>query len=263
MRRNIARPFWRYYGGKFRAAAKYPAPEFKTIVEPFCGAAGYSCLYPHHDVLLIDASEKVCAVWEFLIGASACEILRLPDLTRGQSVDELLIPQEAKWFLGFWCNNGAATPRKSPTIWAYQATSRHKGWNHPETKQAIARQVEQIKHWRVLHGTYAEAPNIEATWFIDPPYQGAAGSHYPKGSNAIDYLRLGAWCKARTGQAIVCEGPEANWLPFAPFAKIKSTSSKNRAGHSREFIWTNQLNRQMTIERFLLNNVSATRIEET
>jgi len=36
------RPFWRYYGGKFRAAPRYPTPTHKTIVEPFAGAAGYS-----------------------------------------------------------------------------------------------------------------------------------------------------------------------------------------------------------------------------
>lgn len=36
------KPFWRYYGGKYRAAPRYPVPLHRTIVEPFAGAAGYS-----------------------------------------------------------------------------------------------------------------------------------------------------------------------------------------------------------------------------
>ena len=32
------RPFFSYYGGKWRSAVKhYPAPEFDQIVEPFAG----------------------------------------------------------------------------------------------------------------------------------------------------------------------------------------------------------------------------------
>jgi len=33
------RPFWCYFGGKWRAAPHYPAPMHPTIVEPFAGAA--------------------------------------------------------------------------------------------------------------------------------------------------------------------------------------------------------------------------------
>ena len=39
------RPFFCYYGGKWRAAPKYPPPEHDTIVEPFAGAAGYATRY--------------------------------------------------------------------------------------------------------------------------------------------------------------------------------------------------------------------------
>jgi hypothetical protein len=33
----MLRPFWRYYGGKWRAAPRYPAPRYDTIIEPFAG----------------------------------------------------------------------------------------------------------------------------------------------------------------------------------------------------------------------------------
>lgn len=36
------KPFFTFYGGKWRAAPHYAPPEFATIVEPFAGAAGYS-----------------------------------------------------------------------------------------------------------------------------------------------------------------------------------------------------------------------------
>jgi len=42
----MLRPFWRYYGGKWRAAPRYPAPRHDLIIEPFAGAAGYAMRYP-------------------------------------------------------------------------------------------------------------------------------------------------------------------------------------------------------------------------
>jgi hypothetical protein len=229
----ITGPFWRYYGGKWRAAPLYPQPRHKQIIEPFAGAAGYSLRYAHHDVLLIDASEKVCGVWDYLIHASAAEIRALPDLVRGVSVDDYAIPQEARWLLGFWCNEGAAQPCKSPSIWNADHGS---NWNNAG-RSRCARQAASIRHWRVMHGTYRDAPECEASWFVDPPYQGKPGSHYPNGSRDIDYTDLGLWCQDRQGQVTVCEGPDADWMPFEPLATTTATPGKTRAGKSAEVIW--------------------------
>ena len=35
----------------------------------------------------------------------------------------------------------------------------------------IANQLENIRHWKIIHGSYEDLENVEATWFIDPPYQ--------------------------------------------------------------------------------------------
>ena len=48
------KPFFRYYGGKWRDCAKYPPPQFDTIVEPFAGSAGYSVR--HHTRMIEDES---------------------------------------------------------------------------------------------------------------------------------------------------------------------------------------------------------------
>ena len=47
------RPFFGFYGGKWRDAPKhYPFPEHDTIVEPFAGSAGYSVRYSDRNVIL-------------------------------------------------------------------------------------------------------------------------------------------------------------------------------------------------------------------
>jgi hypothetical protein len=52
------------------------------------------------------------------------------------------------------------------------------GWN-ARSRERIASQVERIRHWQIVQGDYAKAPDVDATWFIDPPYVGRAGRHYP------------------------------------------------------------------------------------
>lgn len=62
-------PFFCYYGGKWRAALKYPKPAFAKVIEPFAGAAGYSLRYPHLDVTLYEidpvvfGEKKTLAEW--------------------------------------------------------------------------------------------------------------------------------------------------------------------------------------------------------
>ena len=49
------RPFFGYYGGKWRDALKhYPEPDHETIVEPFAGSAGFSLRYAHRKIILCE-----------------------------------------------------------------------------------------------------------------------------------------------------------------------------------------------------------------
>jgi site-specific DNA-adenine methylase len=95
----MLRPFWRYYGGKWRAAPHYPAPRYDVIVEPFAGAAGYSMRYPDRHVELFDASPYVVGVWSYLIRVSPREIQAIPEV---EAIADLpvWVPQEDRRWAG-------------------------------------------------------------------------------------------------------------------------------------------------------------------
>lgn len=234
MSRSGLKPFFCYFGGKWRAAPRYPAPVYDTIIEPFAGAAGYATRYYDRNVRLIDANEKICAVWDYLIRVSQCEVLLLPiDVNDG--VDSLSVSQEAKWLIGFWLNGGCASPRKSPSAWMRSGVSPTSYWGET-IRYRIATQVDKIRHWTITLGSYDVAQDNVATWFVDPPYQ-FAGKAYPTKFN--DFQSLAQFCKTRRGQVIVCEAFGANWLPFESIGHVKSANGIGRSGRSHEVMWTN------------------------
>ena len=229
------RPFFGYYGGKWRDALKnYPPPKYDTIVEPFAGSAGYALRYADRQIILCEADPIVAAVWDYLIRVEPEEILAIPDVEPHQSVDDLAISQEARWLVGFWLNRGAASPRKSPSRWMRDRIRPGSFWGE-RVRQTIASQVHAIRHWKVVNAGYSECGFAgPATWFVDPPYQ-LAGKHYRYGSNGIDYGDLAVWCTTRHGQVIVCENLGASWLPFREVAQVKTTRGHRR---SLEVVWT-------------------------
>ena len=217
------RPFWRYFGAKWRSAPRYPTPTHDTIVEPFAGAAGYALRYPDRRVILVERYAVVAAVWRYLIAVRADELRTIPAV---ECVDDLpsWVPQEARWLIGLRFGAGDSRPRArvSPMV------RRDGGFD----LASIADQVERIRHWTIIEGDYTQAPDTVATWFVDPPYQTAGsrsrapGQHrrvrYPHGGDSIDYAALGAWTAARRGQVIACENVGATWLPFTPFGRRSS-----------------------------------------
>jgi hypothetical protein len=221
------RPFFSFYGAKWRAFRRYPEPRYGAIVEPFAGSASYATRYPDRAVDLYDADEAVAGVWDYIIHAPEAEVRALPLLF--DHVDELSVPQEARWLIGFWLNHGAAAPCKTPSAWMRKGTHDTSFWG-PEIRERIASQQASVRHWTITHGQYDKAPNDPASWFIDPPYQTPAGRHYR--CSVVDYDRLGEWCQDRIGQVIVCEQEGATWLPFGPAVATKST-----LGKSREVVW--------------------------
>lgn len=216
--------FFSYFGGKFMRSRYYPEPRHTTIIEPFAGAAGYSVRHHTHNVILYDTSPYVAGVWQYLLRASADEILKLPLVEVGQDVRALPIPQEAQWLIGFWINQGSSVPKRTV---GGRASNKRAGyyatWGEP-ARARLARQVDMIRHWQFREGSYNEAPDVEATWFIDPPYQ-KHPDHYPE--SVPDYSALATWCQARRGQVVVCETEGATWLPFIPITTVQGTLHRN------------------------------------
>ena len=227
------RPFFSFYGGKWRDAPKYPAPRHSTIIEPFAGSAGYSVRHHHLKVVLCEKDPEIAAVWQYLLRVRPEEILRIGDVDPGQTVDDLRCCQEARLLVGLWLNRGASAPRKSPSKWMRSGVRPGSFWG-PRVRDTIAAQVDRIRHWTLIEGSYEALQNTHATWYIDPPYQ-KQGNHYRCGSGQIDYEHLARWSRGRSGLSIVCEAVGASWLPFKPFADVKATRTGTR---SKEAIWT-------------------------
>jgi len=228
-------PFFSYYGSKWRIATKYrcPCPRLGggRIIEPFAGSAAYSLLHYDNEVRLYDKDPIIIGVWQYLIKATPNEIMELPLIRYDQTVDDLKIPQEARWLIGFWLNKAKSSPAKSPGSWMRKRFQGYQFWGE-KIRKRIAQQVPYIKHWKAEVSDYGNIPNVNATWFVDPPYQDK-GRFYRMGSSDIDFPHLGRWCRQLYGQVIVCENTGADWLPFRPFRAVKATTK-----HSAEVIWS-------------------------
>jgi hypothetical protein len=222
------KPFFTYFGGKYRIAKKYPQPVFETIIEPFAGSAGYSLRFPNKKIVLCDKDEIIAGLWNYLINVTESEILGLPENIT--DLRDMKLTQEQKWLIGFWLCKGHERPRPFASSWMQSKLRPNSYWG-TSIKFRISNQLKFIRHWKTIHGSYEDLENIEATWFIDPPYI-RAGKKYRQ--NKICYSELGGWSKEREGQVIVCEQYPADWLPFQDVCNAKSINGKP----SKEVLWT-------------------------
>lgn len=229
------KPFLGYYGGKYRAAPRYPKPLFGRIIEPFAGSAGYAMRYPDLEIILVEKYPVIAEMWRWLISVKSSEVRRIPLVT---STDDLpsWVPVGARSLVGFCMNAATTAPRKtlsSGEVLLIKMGRKFRGWSEGR-RGRVAAQVDRIRHWKIIEGDYDLAPDVKATWFVDPPYNNAVGRHYIHGPRDLDYEKLGQWCKRRDGQVLVCENEGADWLPFEPFATFKPGVNGNG---SKEVLW--------------------------
>lgn len=206
-----------YYGGKKRLARYYPAPRYTTVVEPFAGGAAYSMF--HLDslerVILIEKDERVVETWQRVLAMTPEEVLSLKLPPAGNRTEDFLYMTAAASSAIARCKGMKVTPRMAKVVIGQL--------------RGIAKMLDRAKtKVEVVCGDYADALDIEATWFVDPPYtvnvRRATGTGYPQGmgygkgcdSQSLNYFELGDWCRERRGQVIVCEQAGATWLPFMP-----------------------------------------------
>lgn len=230
----MPRPLFPFYGSKWRDAKRYCIPD-KIVIEPFAGSAGYSLYWGVPSAKLYDVDPIIVGLWQYLIKVSQAEILALPDLQTGQSVDDFVLPQEAKWLIGFWLNRGSAQPKKTKTAFSSRTERSQLVWS-ARARERIASDLSAIRGWTIEHRTYADVPRVEATWFVDPPYLDK-GRYYR--FHDINYRQLSKWCESLPGRVVVCENDGALWLPFSPLAEIKSTR-----GTSKEVVWQHNVARE-------------------
>ncbi len=231
-----------YYGGKAGVAARYPVPAYPVVVEPFAGGAGYSM---HHlfkgnieRAILVEKDARVAALWRRLLAMTPAEVMAIPVPDVGSDTADFFYMTTAT-------SNGVARSKRMTV------TKRM-----PELVEMMKRRVARLLpvtagRVEIIEGDYSMAPDIEATWFIDPPYQPHAdkrtsrrtgspqGMGYAPGcdSSSLDFDALGAWCRSRQGQVLAVEQAGANWLPFVPLL-ARQHDSLNQP--KVEVLWTNQ-----------------------
>lgn len=231
------RPFFSFYGAKWRTVPEYPAPELGYVVEPFAGSACYALRYWRRSVVLVERDPIIAELWRYLLQADPRRILVLPDLEVGQNVDDLDLEEAERFLIGFWLNPATSAPRKTLSVWAAKWKTAQQLYWGPRVRRRVARQLEFVRHWTILEGDYSKAPDVEGTWFVDPPYSTPAGRCYRY--NDLDFEQLGTWCQSRRGRVIVCEQAGAQWLPFEPLGSFASAPGPKRPKISKEVIWTN------------------------
>lgn len=199
-----------YFGRKARLAPLYPAPEHPLVIEPFAGSMAYTFHYRPAAALGIDANSDLVRVWKEVVGMTPEEILAYPEPALGERVCD-------RWSMLAAGSHGTAVA--SSYLWTERMS------RDLRKQKRLAARLRDYADVAIeyRHGNFDFAPAVEATWFIDPPYQ-KVGRGY--GGERLDYAALAEFVMTRRGLVVVCEQMGADWLPFAPLAEIKGTTNK-------------------------------------
>ncbi len=136
-----------YYGSKSKIVQYYPEPKYDHIIEPFAGSARYALKYWDREVTLVDKYDVIVRVWKYLQQASIKDIESLPEIDKGDKIDDYVqLSLEEKWLIGFCFNRGNASPCKTANNW--------NSWT--KDKKRIANDLHKIKHWKIIHGSYQD-----------------------------------------------------------------------------------------------------------
>jgi len=221
-----------FLGAKGRLGPYYPYPQHDLIVEPFAGAGGYSAYHlawgRAQEALLVDADSRVIEMWERLLAMTPDQVLDLPGLRPGQRTNDPLhqtVMSSNSW--GSIGRSGSAS-RVTPRM--------VRMW--PSMQRRIARLLPYCKdRVTLIQGDYRAAPDVEATWFVDPPYQITSSGRVNSGYlMSPDYNELASWASTRQGLVLACDQQGADWLPFRPLITSTDTVGTKRI----EVWWANK-----------------------
>ena len=209
-----------YFGRKWALAARYPRPAHELVVEPFAGSMSYSLFHRPTRALGLDADPNVVDAWHHATSRTRASLAAHPLPDVGARITD-------RWQMMAASSHGTAVATSALVTDRLRRDLRNQA-------SFAARHVDYAR--RAIDyqlGHYRDAPDVEATWFIDPPYQ-----HVLRGYTRadLDFEELGAWCRTRRGLVIVCEQLGADWLPFEPLASIVGTTNKA----TTEAVWVNR-----------------------
>lgn len=214
-----------YFGRKQAIVAAYPPPLYDVIVEPFAGSMSYACHHRPTSAIGVEADSEVVDLWHRLLGMSRDEIAAMREPEVGTVSTDLLVR------LCAYSDHSISSPAlkvtpKMARVW--RQMRRVLITDHEWARRSVG----------VSLGSFADAPDVEATWFVDPPYQVYAGTKrggYRIGADRLDFGQLAEWVRTRRGQVVVCEQAGADWLPFSPLRSVRSASN----ARSTEVVWFN------------------------
>lgn len=217
-----------YYGSKSKIVDYYPNPKHNKIIEPFAGSARYSLKYFEKDITIVDKFDTIVNIWKWLQKCSPGDIIKSPYYSPGEYIIENDCSCNEHFQLLRYLYQQGTVGGNKVYEWGFKS--------YPQNLKRIAENLFKIKHWNIILGTYEDIENINATWFIDPPYQNG-GHKYKCNNKKIDFNKLASYCMERNGQVIVCENTKANWMDFHPLVEMQGIKHK-----TTEAIWTNDIN---------------------
>lgn len=188
------------FGRKGRAAKSYEAPAYPIVVEPFAGSMAYSLVHRPQIAIGVEKDRQTYDLWHRLCSMTAEEIQDFPCPEIGERTTD-------GWVLQAGVSNSSVSAHSRKVNDFIRVTF------EKQRRMALKHHEYASRSVVYLHGDYRDAPDIEATWFIDPPYE-RVKTGYRHGSAEIDYDELAKWCTTRKGQVIMCEGFDGSWLPF-------------------------------------------------
>jgi site-specific DNA-adenine methylase len=233
-----------FYGSKSKITQHYPEPKHDLIIEPFAGGGSYSFRHARagsgRTAWLNDLDERVASIWEFLLSRDAAGWVSNhwpATVTAGRGPTDYLPVNSPAGFIELFRSEANQGTQGARGVHNQITSMGEKCW--PRTRVKLLEIIPLISHWKFTRRNYDQLANVEATWFIDPPYNNLAGHRYRTG-DGLDYSSLARYCRERMGQTIVCENAGATWLEFKPLnVSARGIKSRYQKANAKEVIWTN------------------------
>lgn len=231
-------PLFKWFGSKWQSAKRYPSPMHDTIIEPFCGGAGYSLNWCDRQVVIFDADPNLSKLWPWLIEEATSDlVLQIPiDVPEGTDIRTLGLTDGQALLMKHWQRTNNVGDCWTVSPWGNKPGQ----WTR-NTRSRVSEQVHAVKHWSFAD-PYSHIDDA-CTWFIDPPYQ--FNYRYRSGIGLFDYQNLDSLTQTISPQSliIVCEavgknGETPDYLPFvASHSSVTSRRKVTQSHHSKELIY--------------------------